>query len=436
MLNKIGCILLLFFSFHSWAAVESMVDISIVKSKQGYWTVTYKTHKPASRLSFIRNPDASRIERWQPNDSSFEIVSIADQEFIIKQDGSYFTQVSLLLTPTYQHLAKDYAPFSPYSDGGVLLYTGRLFACIEYCLDEINQWQFALQVPAGEHIVLNGTVQQGDASWIDNDDGRNVYVGPQKPLETENVIAVIDKGLPDRIKHSLDADIPKLMEYYEQGLGKLTGIKPTLFASYANVAGHSSQGGTLPSQIFMHWDQNNLSSKVSDKTFLNNTIWFFAHEVAHLYQGDFYGDRDESWLHEGHADWLAARALLALYPETEGYVTHKIDRFRTHCATGLTHFPLVEAADKGRFDLYYTCGLLIHQAIDLALQQQGGNDIYDLWTAFRIQADQGDKKASDLFLSMTEKWTSPLLVARIKAILNSKLSNPEQSLTLVISGDF
>lgn len=137
------------------------------------------------------------------------------------------------------------------------------FSCIEYCLDEVNQWQFALQVPAGEHIVLNGTVQQGNASWIDNDDGRNVYVGPQKPLETENVIAVIDKGLPDRIKHSLDADIPKLMEYYEQGLGKLTGIKPTLFASYANVAGHSSQGGTLPSQIFMHWDQNNLSSKVA-----------------------------------------------------------------------------------------------------------------------------------------------------------------------------
>lgn len=97
MLNKIGCILLLFFSCHSWAAVESMVDISIVKSKQGDWTVTYQTHKPASRLSFIRNPDASRIERWQPKDSSFEIVSIADQEFIIKQDGSDFTQVSLLL---------------------------------------------------------------------------------------------------------------------------------------------------------------------------------------------------------------------------------------------------------------------------------------------------------------------------------------------------
>lgn len=435
MLKKIWFILLLCFSFHTWAAVESKVDVSIVKSKQGDWTLTYKTHKPASRLSFIRNPDASRIERWKPSDTSFEIVSIEDQEFVIKKDGSQFTQVSLLLTPTYKHLSKDYAPFSPYSDGGVLLYTGRLFACIDNCPDEVNQWQFSLQVPEGEHMVLNGKIQTGVGSWIDNDDGRNIYVGTQKPLETDNVIAVIDKGLPDKIKNSLDADIPKLMNYYEQRLGKLTGIKPTLFASYANIDGHSSQGGTLPSQIFMHWDQNNLSSKVSDNKFLNDTIWFFAHEVAHLYQTEFYGDRHESWLHEVHADWLAALALLELYPETEDYVTNRIDRFRTHCAKGLTNFSLIEAADKGRFDLYYTCGLLIHQAIDATLQQQGDNNIYDLWTAFQQQAESDNMKASDLFLSITEKWTSPELVERIEEIVKSKLSNPEQSLNLLTADD-
>lgn len=436
---KIIRLILLCLSFPTWATNESMVDISIVKSKDGKWTLTYQTQKPASRLSFIRNPDDSRIERWKPTTSDFEIVSIENQEYLIKKDGSSFTEVSLHLTPTYKHLSKDYAPFSPYSDGGVLIYTGRLFACINKCLDEVNLWHFSMQVPEGEHMIVAGKVLKGEASWIDSNDGMNIYVGSQQPIDTQNVIAVIDSGLPEKIKLSLDSDIPKLMNYFEQRLGELEGVKPTLFASYANIDGHSSQGGTLPNQIFMHWDVNNLNEKVTDNKFLNNTIWFFAHEVAHLYQrsskGDIYGERHESWLHEGHADWLAALALLELYPETSEYVANKINRFRTHCSKGLSHFPLVEAADKGRFDLYYTCGLLIHQAIDLALQEKGKKDIYSLWGDFRKQAEKGDEKGSEIFLSHAKKWTSEELVNRIKEVIESKLSSPEKTLNHLVTGE-
>jgi hypothetical protein len=264
----------------------------------------------------------------------------------------------------------------------------------------------------------------------------NVYVGSQKPIETKNVIAVIDNGLPEKIKLSLDSDIPKLMNHFEQNLGEIAGVKPTLFASYANINGHSSQGGTLPNQIFMHWDLNNLNAKVEDNKFLNNTLWFFAHEVAHLYQrsskGNIYGEMHESWLHEGHADWLAALALLELYPETTEYVTNKIDKFRTHCSKGLSNFPLVEAANEGRFDLYYTCGLLIHQAIDLTLQEDGDKDIYSLWVDFRKQAESGDNKGSEVFLSHTEKWTSEELVKKIKDVIEGELSDPKTTLNQLV----
>lgn len=432
-------ILLFSLSFPTWATDESMVDISVVKSKDGKWTLTYQTQKPVFRLSFVRNPDDSRIERWKPTISDFEIVSTENQEYLIRKDGSSFAQVSLHLTPTYKHLSKDYAPFSPYSDGGVLIYTGRLFACINQCLDEVNSWRLFMQVPEGEHIIVAGNVYKGEASWIDSDDGMNIYVGSQQPIVTQNVIAVIDSGLPEKIKLSLDSDIPNLMNYFEQRLGELEGVKPTLFASYANIDGHSSQGGTLSNQIFMHWNLNNLNEKVTDNKFLNNTIWFFAHEVAHLYQrssqGETYGERHESWLHEGHADWSAALALLELYPETSEYVANKINRFRTHCAIGLDNFPLVEAADKGRFDLYYTCGLLIHQAIDLKLREKGKKDIYSLWVDFRRQAEKSDVKRSEIFLSHAEKWTSKDLVNRIKEVIGTKLSNPDKTLNHLVTDE-
>ena len=414
------------------AANESLVDVSIVKTSKGDWILTYDTERPASRLAFIRNPDNSRIERWRPQTSGFEIISIENQEYLIKTDGADFTQVSVSLTPTYKHLSKDYAPFAPYSDGGVLIHTGRLFACIDRCSDDTNLWKVSLQVSDGEHIIVDGKIYTGATNWLDGNDGRNVYVGSQKVLETPSVIAVIDNGLPEKIKLSLDSDIPKLMRYFEQKLGKINGVKPSLFASYANVDGHSSQGGTLPNQIFMHWNVNNLHEKVKDNKFLNDAIWFFAHEVAHLYQrsseGDIYGETHESWLHEGHADWLAALALLELYPETTQYVSDKIDRFRLHCAKGLSDFPLHDAASKGRFDLYYTCGLLIHQAIDLSLQVNSEMDIYSLWSKFRQQVENGEQKGSEAFLGLAEELISADLMHTINEVVGSQLTNPEDTL--------
>jgi len=435
-LKIIWITLLIGLSASSWAENASMVDVSIVKSKEDKWTLTYQTAKPTARLGFIRNPDSSRIERWQPKTPGFELVSIDEQEYLIKTDGTNFTEVSLQLTPTYKHLSKDYAPFSPYSEAGLLIYTGRLFACIDTCNDDVNQWRFSMQVPEDEHMIVNGKVLTGTTSWLDSNNGMNVYVGSQRPIETDNVIAVIDQGLPEKIKLSLDSDIPKLMDFFEQRLGQIEGIKPALFASYANIEGHSSQGGTLPNQVFMHWNVNNLAQKVKDNKFLNDTIWFFAHEVAHLYQTssheDIYGDSHESWLHEGHADWLAALALLALYPDTKEYVDDKIERFRAHCAKGLTDFPLTEAADQGRFDLYYTCGLLIHQAIDLTLHKRTNTDTFSLWKAFRQQADNSDKKGMEVFLAEVEKSTSIAFVNKIKKVIERQLEQPRDTLDKLI----
>ncbi len=430
--------LLLLINFPLYAAKNPEVDIVITKSIENIWTLTYQMDRPANRLGFVRNPDNSRIERWKPVSSDFEIVFVEGKEYLNRKDGSLFEHVELTLTPTYKHLSKDYAPFSPYSDGGVLIHTGRLFSCINKCADDANDWQISMNIPQDEHLIVNGKVYTKSASWVDSDDGMNVYVGRQKPIETDSVIAVIDSGLPEKIQSSLNADIPKLMVYFQERLGKLSGVKPTLYASYAKVDDRSSQGGTLPNQIFMHWNLNDLNKKIKDAKFINQTTWFFAHEVAHLYQrskvGALNGESNQSWLHEGNADWLAALALLDLYPNTEAYVTEKIDRFKDHCVKGLTGLTLIEAANKGQFGLYYTCGLLIHQAIDHAVQKKsnGRKNIYFLWNEFRQRVEQGDEKGPETFLALVEQYASKELVVRIKVLVETKLTNPEDTLSQLI----
>ncbi len=431
-------VLVILICFPLYAEQKFDVDIAITKSKENTWTLTYQMSRPANRLGFVRNPDNSRIERWKPVSSDFEINIVEGKEYLYRKDGSSFENVELTLTPTYKNLSKDYAPFSPYSDGGVLIYTGRLFACIDECTDKVNDWRISMNVPQEEHLIVNGEIYTKSAKWIDKDNGMNVYVGKQKPIETDSVIAVVDSGLPEQIRSSLNADIPKMMTYFQDRLGKLSGAKPTLFASYANVADHSSQGGTLPNQIFMHWNLNDLDEKVKDEKFINQTTWFFAHEVAHLYQRskveELYGEPNESWLHEGNADWLASLALLDLYPKTEEYVSNKVERFKSHCIKGLKELALIEAANKGQFGLYYSCGFLIHQAVDQAMQKKsnGLKNIYSLWNDFRQKVELGGKKGAETFLMLTEQYTSKELVFRIKTLVESKLTNPEKTLSRLI----
>lgn len=410
----------------------SSVETTISKSPDNTWLLSYSVNQPVYRLAFVRNPDNSRTERWIPTDAEFEVVMDNNKEYLQRVDGSKFSQVSVNLTATYKHLPKDYAPFSPYSDGGMLIYTGRLFACANECNEELNNWRITIEAPPEEHVIVQGKVIPQTYRWMDSDNGTNVYVGTQTPVETPNVLAVIDEGLPERIKLSLDSDIPEMMDFLEARLGKITGIKPTLFASYANVNGHSSQGGTLPNQIFVHWNLNNLNESVLEEGFLYNTLWFFAHEVAHLYQENdgtsLFGSDGGSWIHEGNAEWLALKVLKELYPDTQEYVKDKVTRYKEECAAGLGDFTLSEAAEHGRFDLYYTCGLLIHKAIDEALVGKQGKDIYSLWNAYQDSVKKGDEKGAETFLKTTEKWTSPELVNKIKRILYSDLEKTEEAI--------
>lgn len=420
-------------SSYAKSATTSTVETRIVKSSNNAWLVIYTVKEPVKRLGFVSNPDSARTERWIPTDAEFEVVVDNKKEYVQQKDGSTFSQVSISLTPTYTHLTKDYAPFSPFSDGGNLIYTGRLFACVNECGGATNVWKMTIEVPDSEHIIVNGKVITPTYSWLDSDDGMNVYVGTQTPVETANVIAVIDDGLPAAVKRSLDTNIPRLMDFFEHKLGKISGTKPTLFASYANIDGHSSQGGTLPKQIFMHWNLNNLEKSSLEHDFTNKTFWFFAHEVAHFYQEDdktpLYGEGEESWLHEGHADWLAFKALAELSPKTQQFLDAKVTSFTQTCAEGLAAVSLSEAADNGRFDLYYSCGLLIHKAIDEALAGEPDKDIYALWNEYRNRVKKGEKKGAETFLTVTKEWTSSTLVNNIERMIHTHLDNPQKTLS-------
>ncbi|WP_124748952.1 hypothetical protein [Alteromonas facilis] len=408
-------------------------DIELSKSEQGDWAVTYTLEKPASKLVFLRNPDQSRVERWTPKDAGFALQADEQGEYIVRLDGEPFSRVSFSLTPTYRSLLKDYAPFSPFSDGGSLAYSGRFFTCVDSCEFAENQWRFTAAPPANEHVIVNGAIHTEAVSWNDQDSGRNLYIGQQHPIEGASFVALIDDKLPDILKSVLDAQLPQFMAYFSQKLGVVAGAKPMLFASYSNKPGSSSQGGTLPNQIFMHWDFDDLEDRIQSQQYVDQTLWFFAHEAAHFFQRtpsgeSLFGESEQSWIHEGGADYLAMMAVRDMYPKMQSYIDTKVEQYQQHCASGLTETALIEAGSKGQFMLYYSCGFFVHKALDEEIRSQSQNQksIVDLWHVFGQQVDAGNVSGADTFWQAASAFLPAESVAQKQAVLNDSTLDPER----------
>jgi len=382
------------------------IKTTIVKDKSGSWTVTFEAAHPVKYLSFKSSPDNSRITRWKPSSKDFGIYSSDTNEIIKRVDEASFKKVTLELTPTYIALPKEYAPFSPYSDGSMLFHSGRFFACAEKCTNKHDEWMLELRVETEENIILNGEVRLKFVTWIDSGDGRKVYVGRHEPVSNEHFIAVIDEELPVNLRTNLVKYIPLLIKGYSQSFGLLRE-KPMLFASYSKTEdgtfGH--QGGVLPNQVFTHWYGRNLNQHITDE----DTFWFFSHEIAHFYQGaagDVPED-GEAWVQEGVAEFMASESLKTILPNSLPYVTEKLQSARSSCISRLGSQSLYSVAKKQMFDLYYSCGLMISKAInDEVNRVDQHQNIFSVWKAFQKNTQSGLPASADTFMLSVKPFVS------------------------------
>ncbi|WP_341502327.1 hypothetical protein [Gallaecimonas sp. GXIMD4217] len=389
------------------------VATRIDKDGEGRWTLTYRADKPVTRLAFARNPDDSRGRRWAPLSEELEISHQDGEEFIRRRDGQPFTSAAFALTPTYTHLPKDYAPFQPFSDGGMLVHSGRFFACADACGEEDSDWSITVVAPAGEHILVKGLRIEGSASWQDGDSGRSFYIGKAEPIATDAVLALVDPGLPNDVKSQLQKAFPAMMAYFRRHLGSPAG-KPMLFASYGKTTDgrHGQQGGVLPGEVSMHWYGPEALFEQPD--FLNDNIWFLAHEAGHIHQGSAMESDSpaDAWIHEGHAELMALLAMDRLFPQARDYLAGKLAGAQRDCDKGLRESSLAKAAKTGRFELMYSCGLALHKAIH---DQLGGGDAgLTLWRRYQKQVDAGQAPGRENFLALVAEMTSPTFVRELQ----------------------
>lgn len=399
-------------------AVQPEVKITAGPGKT--WTLAYRLPRSAKTLLFARSPDASRVADWTAP-ADFEIVQTPSGEAVRRRDGAAFRAVTVTTPAAYRVLPNDYAPFSPFGDGGMLFHTGRFFVCAEAC-PENAVWPMRLSAPGGRAILLDGRRLIGKAAWTDNGEGRSVYVGEAKPISSPELLAVIDTALPADIREPLAAQLPRFMGFYAQRLGALA-TPPMLFASYdaAHPKGWGRQGGTMPGQVFVHFYGAAWPDQMKKPDFLPDLDWFFAHEAGHIFQRQIFISDREGWVHEGGAEAFAAMALREIEPSAGGYVDRRIAKARTDCARQLGGQSIQQALDAKRFDAAYSCGLILNLAIDRAVRTAapGSDGLFAVWRDYIATVGGRTVVSEDDYLASLAKVGGPKLAEAVKAAVRS-----------------
>lgn len=413
---------------------DAMPDIELSLQADGLLQVTFRLATEAATLRFSRNPDDSRPERWQPGDQ-YEFVHADGAESLRRVDGRDFSEVSVVVPARYRPLPKDYAPFSPFTDGGLLIHTGQFHACpgIEECPDN-GEWR--LTVHATKKIVANGEVHAGEVTFIDRRDGTNVYIGDSQPLESSHFVAVIDAGLPTEIQDLLYKLFPPLMDYFTQRLGALRQ-KPALFASIdpdsPSGSGFNAQGGTLPGQVFIHLYGEKWAHQSADRA-PDQLPFFFAHEAAHLYQrtgrDNVDVNNEQSWIHEGGADAFALLTMPKFTGVDRRLVETRFSKAVDNCIAGLVALDglaLNASYDTGSFDNYYNCGLVMNLVVDAAVidASNGEQDLFDVWRTFISRVTAGEPWNQQVFLQVVEEQGAADAAAFVSSLASDALEDPE-----------
>jgi hypothetical protein len=175
------------------------------------------------------------------------------------------------------------------------------------------QLLYAFRDAAGP-VLLNGT-RVRDAQTRDSQ--TYVVFGALRPIETPDMIAIVDPQLPTWIRELIERAVPALFSRYTQELGRLNDLKPTLLVNWSGPTPGivARSGSALHGLIAMTYEGAGMLQETRVQR--DQGLWFIAHEAAHFWLGQTvsYEYARDSWITEGGADLLAVRAVAETDPD-------------------------------------------------------------------------------------------------------------------------
>lgn len=410
-----------------YASTPAELTISIQQQADAHLRVKYKLNRPQKTLAFTATRDGYHRKYWTVEADGFRIVKRRRQIWLERKDGKYFNSVTISAAPAEGRLTKQYQPISRYGDGGVMVYTGHFWP-VNIRKERANA-VFNFYPTTGSKVVAFGQHVATLENWRSPmDHPAFVYMGPLEPVETAEVMAVVDPNAPRWIIDEFYELTPRAFRYLSQQFGFSHNAKPNLFlaAPLGEEDGRLSYAGdALPGQfqvtlVGAAWSQR---TDQALNIFRSSTV----HEAVHLWQASARPVRGDltAWIHEGAADAIAAETLLAInYWDQTDHANYFIDA-RAECAAGLEYGSLAGAERRARYRALYACGHVIAEAVSIAEDKP----VADFWRAFILQAQQDNGYSENTYFDLVlDRTGDPEFVGKLREFVRTSLANPDREI--------
>ncbi|NQZ22977.1 MAG: hypothetical protein HRT53_13090 [Colwellia sp.] len=419
---KLLSFLLLFLSYQSLATeTDFRLHIHVHHQQQSdTWKVQYVLPIAVDHIAFQRQSNFDRSKLYHLDESKFKWEKAGDVLLIRSIDGSKFESLDLTFSSYYDDIQKDYTHNLRYSDGSVLLYTNHIALGANIIEDKaispigssFRGTQFHFYSPK-QNIIFLGNVYSEKAQWDLQGEGTYVYFGNLSPIETDNMIAIVDPILPKWAWDNTQQYFPKLFDYYEKKTGQPLNFKPVVFFNYDQVDGDYSNysGGTLAGLVQLTINGKRWQTKNEEQ--FNMLFHFLAHEAAHFWNGQMFAfeDQKHAWMHEGGADTFANFAMLEFDLIDSKQMMQKFEDSTNSCLLNKGKESLAQSAELRLYRNYYTCGATMALASHFAIKAKSPNkSVFDLWKRlFNANMKNRTYTQQDYFNELSQLTGSDLL---------------------------
>jgi hypothetical protein len=428
------------------AANSQAPDVPLVRvdvTRRGDdWRAVFHFDRPFATWVFPRSALTAEDARpWRSGTWNIETRGVRLQrrggyDVLVADRGKLPTRVEVGFQPVPDRLQGDYAPALVFTDDSVALFVAQFDGFPMESMSAVGKLPSDLNnhlVPAAQltytfRDAAGPVLHEGQRAALAELSDSNTYVlfGGTRPIETPDMVGVLDPELPVWIKESLTRAVPALLGRYTQELGRLREFKPTIMVSWGGpVPGVVSRGGSvLHGLIVMHYEGSGVLVETTAQR--QQGLWFVAHEAAHFWLGQTvaYEYARDAWITEGGADLLAVRAVAEIDPDYDPRA--ELNRSIEDCIKFTKRRGVASARDRGEHRAYYACGTVF----GLVAEAGSGRSFY------KFMRDLIDRNRADGLITRGE-WLAaldaatrqPALGRDIARLIDRGVSDPGEFIT-------
>lgn len=377
-----------------------------------------------------------RHDSWRVTTRGVKLQRRGHYDVLAAEQGELPLRVAVSFDPESEGLEGDHPPALVFSDDSVALFVAQFdgfpmesLAAVRALPRDLNNQL----VPAAElryvfrdssgPVLLDG---RRSASGETTNQETYVLFGAASPVETPEMIGIIDPQLPDWIRTSLTHGVPALIARYTQELGPLRKFKPAVMVTWegATPGISSREGSTLRGLIAMRYAGAGMLRETPEERHVG--LWFIAHEAAHFWLGQTVGYEyaRDSWITEGGAELLAVRAVAEADPEYDPRIP--LNRAIDECIRLTEGRGVEKAGERGDRRAFYACG-----AVFALVAEAGSGRSFYKFVRQLIDANRADGIVSraDWLATLNTATRKPGLGRDIARLLDRGASDPGEFIT-------